>query len=455
LKLFSQLAARSSQLFSRSYLCFMSKKEKILFGLVLFFLTTLYLPWLPVLSVAAAASLVAGAIAFSPFSEKKQLFRERKYVWGMVLFFAMIVTSVLLSENFDKGLRYLDPRLPLLIFPLSIGTLNLRKDFRDKTLLAFAFLTTAMSMLCLGWGLKRSELFTKPEFLYNDALTEILGQQSIYISLLVNLSIYIFVYYLAYKPFRHKWLLVLATLFLFGISYLLASRVMMGMLYAFAIGFALFYIFRRKKYLEGVTLLMGLLIGVFLIFKFFPKTLNRFKELTYTEFSYTHMGRESHYNMEVSQDQWNGSNFRLAAWRCGWELFQKSPLIGVDIGDKREELFKVYEQKNFRFALETGKNVHNNYLDILYSMGLIGIGLFLLGWIVLPLAAAGRMQDGLVILSLLTFMAAWVTEIYFDRSLGGMLTGFFFPFLLAGMSLPEGKEIVQDDEDPAPEGYEL
>jgi O-antigen ligase len=93
-------------------------------------------------------------------------------------------------------------------------------------------------------------------------------------------------------------------------------------------------------------------------------------------------------------------------------------------------LFEVYAQKNFRFAIETNKNVHNNYLDILYSMGLIGLAAFLLGWMVLPMAAAWKMEDGLAILIMLTFAAAWVTEIYFDRNLGGMLTGFFIPFLL-------------------------
>ena len=31
------------------------------------------------------------------------------------------------------------------------------------------------------------------------------------------------------------------------------------------------------------------------------------------------MGKESHYNMEVTADQWNGANLRMAAWRCGWK----------------------------------------------------------------------------------------------------------------------------------------
>ena len=89
-----------------------------------------------------------------------------------------------------------------------------------------------------------------------------------------------------------------------------------------------------------------------------------------------------------------------------------------------------YREKDFQFALKTQKNVHNNYLDILYSMGLIGLALFLMGWLILPFIYAKRYEDWLSVVIILTFAIAWITEIYFDRSLGGMLTGFFIPFLL-------------------------
>ena len=132
------------------------------------------------------------------------MLKERKYLSWMFLFFIMVVISVFLSSNFHKGLRYLDPRLPLAYFPLSVGLLQLKKEFKDKILLAFAWLTTSIMLLCLCWSLQRSGFFKKPEFLYNDSFTEILKQQSIYISLLVNLSIYIFSYHILYKKNRYK-----------------------------------------------------------------------------------------------------------------------------------------------------------------------------------------------------------------------------------------------------------
>jgi len=410
----------------------MTNKEKILFVLILVFLTTLFFPRFRLLDILAVMLLVVYPFFFNSWKEKWQLLKERKHLVWMFAFFIMVAISVLLSANFHKGLRYLDPRLPLLYFPASIGLLELRKGFKEKVLAAFAWLTTAVVLVCFCWALNRSAFFKKPEFLYNDSLTEILGQQSIYIALLVNLAIYVFCYNIFYKKSMSRGWMVFATLFLFTISYFLASRVMIAAMFSSILGFAFYNIILKKKYLTGIALVLGLVVGVFLIFKVFPKTLNRFKELAFTQFHYESTGSESHYNREVTREQWNGINFRIAVWQCGWELFLAHPVKGVDIGDKKDALMDKYREKKFQFALQTGKNVHSNYIDILYSMGIIGLSLFIIGWIILPLMYAKQNNGWLGILMILTFAAAWISEIYFDRSIGGMLTGFFIPFLLTG-----------------------
>ena len=408
----------------------MFKSEKVLSILVLFFLTTLFLPWLKIANILAAIFLALYSFFFNSFREKWQLFRKRKYILWMLLFFIMVVISVCLSSNFASGLRYLDPRLPLVYFPVSIGLIKLRKEFKEKLLLSIAWLTSIVMVFCVCWAIYHSDFFKRSEFLYNDSLTQILNQQSIYISLLINISIYVFIYTITYRKVNHKPLMILSVSFLFMMSYLLASRNLMLVLYSFTIGFAFYYILKKKKYLAGAIVILGLLSGIFMVFKFFPKTYNRYRELAYFHYDYQNLGKESHYNMAVTKDQWNGANFRMAAWRCGWELFLSSPIKGVDIGDKKDVLMHKYREKKFQFGLQTQKNVHNNYLDILYSMGIIGLTLFIVGWLILPLIYARKDRDNLSIVIILTFAFAWITEIYFDRSLGGMLTGFFIPLLL-------------------------
>ncbi len=410
----------------------MKRKDIIALVFFLFFITSFFLSFFVALKVILMGLLVVYAFAANSLKEKINLLRQRKHLWLMLAFALIILVSFFMSSNRSDGLRFLQLRLPLLLFPISIGLLQFSKELRNKILLGIAIIVSIGSLVSLCWAIYRFIQTDNAAWLYNDALSYLIGQQSIYTSLLVNISIYIFSYFLFFHPLSqgHKILLSLAIVFLFIISYLLASRSMMLVLYSSVLIFSFYYVLKKKKWLEGATLIMGLFIAGFMIFKFFPKTINRFRELAYTQFDYKSQEEESHYAGELTSDQWNGANFRLAAWRCGWQIFKEHPVTGVGLGDKKDELFKVYRQKGFQFAISTNKNVHNNYLDILFSMGIIGLLVFITGWIFLPLLQFIRNKDGLALLMLITFSIAMLTENYFDRSIGGLLFGFFIPFLL-------------------------
>lgn len=365
----------------------------------------------------------------------------------MSLFTAWLFLSVFLSSDKRDAFRALDPRLPLIYFPLSIGLIQIRKEIFIKAVTGIAIITTFFSLVCLTYGIYRSLTLHSSAYLYNDSLSfPITDQQSIYISILVNISIYIFTWLIFYNPTaKLKGLMIIAIMFLFVISFLLASRNMMLVLYISTIGFALYFVFKRKKYLEGATLILGLFIGIFVVYKLFPKTFNRFKEIEYTKFDYQQTGPESHYNMDLSADQWNGFNTRLAIWQCGWELFKQSPIIGVHLGEKQSKLMDIYRSKNFEMAIRTKKTMHNNYLDILAGLGVIGLLIFLVSWLILPIRIFWKKREGLALLIILTFAIGMITDVYFDRSLGGMLFGFFIPFLL---SYQNNKEKATTDYPP-------
>ena len=408
----------------------MNKKEKILFILAQLFFLTLLLPYNDIVSGVITGGLMLSCLLYDPVRQKLALFGGRKYLWWMMFFFAWMVISLLSSDNKDEIFPTLDPRLALGYLPLSVGLLNLRKSFKETILLGFAVLTSLICIACLITSVYNYTNTHNPDFFYNDALTLLTTQQSIYISVLVNVSIYIFAYFLFFKTNRYRGLLLAGIIFLFCISYLLASRNQMIVLYCSSIVFILYYIIKRREFAKGTMILISVLLAGIAILKFFPKTLNRFQDIGYTAFEYKHEGTESHYSNETTADQWNGANFRIAAWQCGWELFKQSPITGTHLADKQDKVLEKYKEKNFQFALKTRKNLHNNYLDILVGTGIIGLFLFLMGWLILPVKVAFSNSDFLSVIIILTFGAAMTTEVYFDRSLGGLLVGFFIPFLL-------------------------
>nr|WP_181306865.1 O-antigen ligase family protein [Rufibacter sp. XAAS-G3-1] len=374
--------------------------------------------------------LVVYSFSLSTLQEKWDTLKQRPHIQGMLVFFLALVISTLLSEDVARGMHHLKIRLPLLLFPASIGLLQLQKSLKEKILLSFAVITTLVAVLCLVTSIYAATTFNRTDYMYNDALTGVTRQQSIYVALAVNLSIFIFTKNILFGKTKRKGMMLLAVVFLIAFSYLLASRIMLALLLVTTLCFSFYYIIRHRKIVEGAALVLGLFLGIMAINKLMPSTFNRYKELTYRSFDFESRGKESHYNMEVTPDQWNGANFRLAAWTCGLEVFQSSPLKGVDLGDKEAALLEKYKEKNFYVAIETDKNVHSNYLDVLFSLGIVGFLLFLMGWLILPLASAYKHQNGLAIIVILTFAAAWITEVYFGKNFGTMLVGFFIPFLL-------------------------
>ncbi len=414
----------------------------IFIAVTLLYILSFFLPFAISLKVFLAGLLGICAISLNSLKEKKKLLKDRPAIWFMGLFFLLLVVSgFLLSDNDDFARKSLQLRIPLLLFPFTLGLSALSRRVRNKILLGIAVIVTISCLTSLVYAIYQSVKLSDKAWLYNDAVSFFIGQQSIYTSLLVNISIYILGYFLLFSNeySRYKGSFLITIIFLFIVSYMLASRNMMIVLYATIAVVMVLYVLKRRKYLEGAILLLGFLLAVFLIYKFFPNTLNRFKEMAYTQFSYQSEGKESHYADSLTADQWNGANFRLAAWPCGWQLFKENPLLGVGLGDKADELNKVFAQRKFQFAIDTQKNIHNNYLDILFSVGIIGFIVFVVGWIIFPLLLFIKNRDGIAILILVTFSSAMFTEVYFDRSIGGLLFSFFIPFLMASSSLTAEK----------------
>ncbi|MES1160120.1 MAG: hypothetical protein ABUM51_05155, partial [Bacteroidota bacterium] len=279
-------------------------KEKILyFGIGAFFISFL-LPDMPVINNIVTGGIVLNCFLYNSFAEKKQLLWQRKEILLMIFFYGFHVVSAFLSANRQEGWEMLILRLPLLIFPISFGLIIIREELKDRILLFFSLIITLTALACFIYAIGQYRKFNDTGFLYDDSLTALIRKQSIYFALLVNLTLFSYVYLLQKQPsiIKYKGLTYLAIASLLVFHFMLASRIAIITLYSSLIIFALIQMIRRRKYLEGVTLVMGLLIGAVLLVTAFPKTLNRFKELNYTDYKFNSHAVESHYNMQLTAD---------------------------------------------------------------------------------------------------------------------------------------------------------
>ena len=94
-----------------------------------------------------------------------------------------------------------------------------------------------------------------------------------------------------------------------------------------------------------------------------------------------------------------------------------------------DELKKQYAAKGFIFGIQTNRSVHNTYLDVWMSLGLIGLLIFLAGCFVLPSIACAKLADWYGLLIITCFFISIFTETYLDRTVGNTIFSFFLSFI--------------------------
>jgi len=271
----------------------------------------------------------------------------------------------------------------------------------------------------------------RTSYLYEDNLTVAIGRPSVYVAMAVNLALFTYVYLLQKKSFaiQYKGLIFLSIAFLVVFHYMLASRTSIITLYTGFVAFTVWHYGRSKQFLRGAMLIVILLTGAFCMIQAFPRTANRFKELKHA--NYMSRAGEGWDSLHVNADQLNGTNIRFSVWNCGWELFHRHPFAGVPLGDKEEKLVEIFRERGFEYAIQARLNMHNTYLDVLCNLGIAGLVIFLLGFLMLPLLASYRARDGLGLFIVLAFALAMATETWPDRSIGCIMLGFFLSLVSA------------------------
>jgi O-antigen ligase len=258
----------------------------------------------------------------------------------------------------------------------------------------------------------------------------LLGKQAVYFAFYVSAAIIIFIFQLntslSQKKSSNAWIYA-AIIWLFFIIFMLASRAAMLSLLFILLIYLGSIILQQKKYMEGFILLFSLMIGSVILIKLFPKTLNRFKGTTETSFQFDNKNIENHFNGEFDSAKWNSSNTRAAIWTCAMEVWKAQPVLGTGIGDKNDMLRKKYEEKNFLYAISTNKNTHNQYLDVLMSMGIIGLVVFLICYFIYPFFIFYKRRQIFPVMLFLLLALCLSTENMFGRYQGIVLLALMLP----------------------------
>lgn len=398
---------------------------------LLIYIVSLFSEYIPVITNIAMVLVFGLSLSLAFKKDAKRVFKDSKVHWGIILFFLLQVISILASDNKNEGGRLLSTSVPFVLFAISFCFLDFSQKNWNRLLYFFAVATTIASLIGFGYGAYKAIITHDSGFIYNDNICFILGKQAVYFAFYVSAAIIIFIVQLTRGAEEGKstsWIYA-ALVWLFGIVFLLASRTAMFSLLLILCGYLGYTLIQKKKYMEMGLLLFSLVIGSVVLIKLFPKTLNRFKGTTETEYRFDNQNMENHFNADFDKNKWNSSNTRAAIWTCALEVWKQSPLIGTGLGDKTDALKKKYEEKEFRFAITTNKNTHNQYLDILMSMGIIGLAFFLCCYFIYPFYIFLQRRKHVGVMLFLLLALCLITENMFARYQGTMLLALLLPLV--------------------------
>jgi O-antigen ligase len=409
-------------------------REKALYWLSAAFFATLFAPpSMPVINDTVIWAMAALCVLYNPLREKWRLLRVRPAVVCMLLFFVLEVVSAAASADQARGWATLAKRASLFVFPLTIGLITIGRDLKDRILLAYSVLIVTAAGCCLADAVHRTFVRHDSQWLYDDSLTMLIGRTSVYMALLVVLAIFSLGGLLGngFLTGRWRWTAYGGIGLLLFFHYLLASRTSMFFLYGTIVVYGVYYVFKDPRPGRKVVIISGMVILVLGSLCLFPKTLSRFRQLQYTSYDFHSRAIESHYNMKVTPDQWNGANFRLAVWSCGWAMARRHPITGVPLGDKQARLMDEYKARDFMFAYDRHRNLHSTWLDVLVNTGIPGLAIFLLAYLILPISTAIKNHDWLGLAVVGTFASAMITETWIDGSFGTILLAFWISLVCA------------------------
>ena len=356
----------------------------------------------------------------------------------LCLFWILHAISLIYTKNLDRGLFDLQQKLSLLLFPLvCVSAKELVITFRKQILISFVVGLVLTSLLCFLKAAINSFSFSPDGLVFNpipaDAFWEnhfwhyrlSFPRHPTYLSMFYSFGLVVLFWLLKGKPSKKLMVIyyLLVALFLLMII-LLTSRsgILIGAL-VLIVGFLWLY-FRRTTLLMKILFLFVVIVSISLF------------AINNTRFSILLKGLGLNENTQIVKDSqledklMGETLIRLKIWAAIPEVVENSWLFGVGSGDAKEVLLERYKQKGLEYALQNELNAHNQYLQTLLSLGIVGL-IILLAVIVMPVIQSFRERNILPMLFLIIIMSNFMVESVFERIAGVLFVSIFYSLLFS------------------------
>jgi O-antigen ligase len=299
-------------------------------------------------------------------------------VWGFpMLFFVLVLISAFVGANTHNALVQVEKHLLLLVISaVFILAAQLSKKEYSEILKGFVYANLLLCLILMLNATIRYLLHADPKVFFFHEFGSIFDLHPVYISINFAISaLYIQQGYNSVKGVKNRSKLnVLAQLLLVSGLLLCASKAVLSIFFILVLT-ELVLKLRHKRQIFGITvLLFTILLGVLNI----PQIRERFKEglvLENLEFSTTdNIGEAQRFTPE-EKGKFSDLEFRFVIWKIGLYHLKADNrlLLGYGIADSQAILDYYYMFYGLAPGWYQGYNLHNQYLQYLFTFGILGL----------------------------------------------------------------------------------
>lgn len=350
---------------------------------------------------------------------------------GLIVFWLIHLLSLFYTENLKYGLSDISQKISIFVIPLVLFSSLVDEKLIIRIKKAFVLSLLASSIYFILRALISSLVITPVGVFFRPNPVGIPWENYFFYDLFVrpHHPTYYSMYLVLGISFllgdvrkktviKTRWLIYLVALYFIGLVFLTSSKA--GIITTFLVLLSiLFWLLRSKgKLILSVALTFFLVLGILFVVKNnrFIDTIKHLHELSFNE--------KLDENDLAQKDL-----VRLEIWRSVPSAFSGLDLIyGVGVGDTKNCLKNAYKSKNAIYAFNEELNTHNQYLQTLVGIGVIGL-LILVSIIGYCFYLAFKKRDLILFSFILIISINFMFEAVLERVFGVLFFTFFLILL--------------------------
>ena len=377
-------------------------------------LIAISLPWN--MAISSVMTILCGVLwLITPGKSMKAL----KWLIPIFLFVALMAISILYSDDWQYGLKLIERKLSLILFPIFIATLAPDKKTIKQSLYAFVFSCliaclashTAVVYKLIDSGDEWFNIFNK-NYSYQN-LTAFTGLHTSYFGLyLIFASGILMVHLSQHKKYRLAIVLLLSYFLFF--TFHLSARTPIFTMYLLIVFYSIFHQYKKGRLWKGIGVFV--LINVLIVSLLYSVRVTRYRFQQVFGFTY-HNGTTA-----------NDGAHKLNLWGAAIAA-NNAFLFGEGIGDAKNKIIDSLEERGLHKEHKKQLNAHNQYIETYVANGLVGLLLYLFLCLAL-LRYFIRQNNPYGVILILAFMCCSFTESMLERNKGIVFISYFSMLLI-------------------------